>query len=323
MSQKIEDYHQPVMLAECMEGLNIRPDGVYVDVTFGGGGHSRAILERLGQEGRLYAFDRDDDALANSIDDPRFCLIHENFKHLKNFLRLHGVRRIDGLLADLGISSHQIDAAERGFSTRLDGPLDLRMDRREGGTAADLVNAASEQELANILRLYGELPNATALAHAIVKRRTENGERRTENGLSTGNRELGEGIVTTSDLKDAVAALLPRGRENKTLAMIFQALRIEVNGELDALRQMLTQAAEILNPEGRICVMSYHSLEDRLVKNFFRTGNFEGDVIKDFYGNLIAPLTPVNRKPITASNEELQRNNRSRSAKLRIATLSN
>ena len=319
MNQRIEDYHQPVMLAECMEGLNIRPDGVYVDVTFGGGGHSRAILERLGQEGRLYAFDRDDDALANSIDDPRFCLIHENFKHLKNFLRLHGVRRIDGLLADLGISSHQIDDAERGFSTRFDGPLDLRMDRREGGTAADLVNTASEQELANILRLYGELPNATALAHAIVKRRTENGERRTENGLSTENRELSEGIVTTSDLKDAVASLLPRGRENKTLAMIFQALRIEVNGELDALRQMLTQAAEILNPEGRICVMSYHSLEDRLVKNFFRTGNFEGDVIKDFYGNLIAPLTPVNRKPITASNEELQLNNRSRSAKLRIA----
>ena len=301
------------MLAECMEGLNIRPDGVYVDVTFGGGGHSRAILERLGQEGRLYAFDRDDDALANSIDDPRFCLIHENFKHLKNFLRLHGVRRIDGLLADLGISSHQIDDAERGFSTRFDGPLDLRMDRREGGTAADLVNTASEQELANILRLYGELPNATALAHAIVKRRTEN-------GLSTENEvNATMGIVTTGDLKDAVAALLPRGRENKTLAMIFQALRIEVNGELDALRQMLTQAAEILNPEGRICVMSYHSLEDRLVKNFFRTGNFEGDVIKDFYGNLIAPLTPVNRKPITASNEELQLNNRSRSAKLRIA----
>jgi 16S rRNA (cytosine1402-N4)-methyltransferase len=313
MNQRIEDYHQPVMLAECMEGLNIRPDGVYVDVTFGGGGHSRAILERLGQEGRLYAFDRDDDALSNSIDDPRFCLIHENFKHLKNFLRLHGVRRIDGLLADLGISSHQIDDAERGFSTRFDGPLDLRMDRREGGTAADLVNTASEQELANILRLYGELPNATALAHAIVKRRTEN-------GLSTENEvNATMGIVTTGDLKDAVAALLPRGRENKTLAMIFQALRIEVNGELDALRQMLTQAAEILNPEGRICIMSYHSLEDRLVKNFFRTGNFEGEVKKDFYGNLIAPLTPVNRKPITASNEELQLNNRSRSAKLRIA----
>ena len=347
MSQQNEKYHQPVMLAECMDGLAIHPDGVYVDVTFGGGGHSRAILERLGEGGRLYAFDRDSDAIANGIDDPRFCLIHENFKHLKSFLRLNGVRRIDGLLADLGISSHQIDAAERGFSTRLDGPLDLRMDRREGGTAADLVASADENELASILRLYGELPNAAALAHAIVKRRTENGERRTENGerrtengerrtengerrtengerrtengLSTGNRVLSEGIVTTSDLKDAVAALLPRGRENKTLAMIFQALRIEVNGELEALRQMLLQATEILNPGGRLCVMSYHSLEDRLVKNFFRTGNFEGEVEKDFFGNLIAPLSCVTRKPLTATAEELQYNNRARSAKLRVA----
>lgn len=301
MDLRNEDYHQPVMLAECIDGLNIRPDGVYVDVTFGGGGHSRAILQRLGEEGRLYAFDRDSDALANSIDDPRFCLIHENFKHLKSFLRLHGVRRIDGLLADLGISSHQIDAAERGFSTRLDGPLDLRMDRREGGTAADLVNSADEHELASILRLYGELPNAAPLAHAIVIARSE------------------KPIESTAELCDAVRNLLPRGRENKVLAMIFQALRIEVNGELDALRLMLSQAVEILNPEGRICVMSYHSLEDRLVKNFFRTGNFEGDVKKDFFGNLIAPLNPVNRKPITASEQELQHNNRARSAKLRIA----
>lgn len=301
MELRNEDYHQPVMLAECIDGLNIRPDGVYVDVTFGGGGHSRAILQRLGEEGRLYAFDRDSDALANSIDDPRFCLIHENFKHLKSFLRLHGVRRIDGLLADLGISSHQIDAAERGFSTRLDGPLDLRMDRREGGTAADLVNSADEHELASILRLYGELPNAAPLAHAIVIARSE------------------KPIESTAELCDAVRNLLPRGRENKVLAMIFQALRIEVNGELDALRLMLSQAVEILNPEGRICVMSYHSLEDRLVKNFFRTGNFEGDVKKDFFGNLIAPLNPVNRKPITASEQELQQNNRARSAKLRIA----
>jgi len=293
------------MLDECIDGLNIRPDGVYVDVTFGGGGHSRAILERLGDEGRLYAFDRDSDALANSIDDPRFCLIHENFKHLKSFLRLHGVRRIDGLLADLGISSHQIDAAERGFSTRFDGPLDLRMDRREGATAADLVNNADEKELATILRLYGELQNASSLAHAIIVARALNP------------------ITTTSELCDAVGSLLPRGRENKVLAMLFQALRIEVNGELEALRQMLSQAVEILNPEGRICIMSYHSLEDRLVKNFFRTGNFEGDVQKDFYGNLIAPLVPVTRKPITASESELQQNNRARSAKLRIATKGN
>lgn len=293
------------MLDECIDGLNIRPDGVYVDVTFGGGGHSRAILERLGDEGRLYAFDRDSDALANSIDDPRFCLIHENFKHLKSFLRLHGVRRIDGLLADLGISSHQIDAAERGFSTRFDGPLDLRMDRREGVTAADLVNNADEKELATIFRLYGELQNASSLAHAIIVARALNP------------------ITTTSELCDAVGSLLPRGRENKVLAMLFQALRIEVNGELEALRQMLSQAVEILNPEGRICIMSYHSLEDRLVKNFFRTGNFEGDVQKDFYGNLIAPLVPVTRKPITASESELQQNNRARSAKLRIATKGN
>lgn len=290
------------MLAECVDGLNIHPEGVYVDATFGGGGHSRAILEHLDDNGKLYAFDRDGDAVANGIDDPRFCLINENFMHLKSFLRLHGVRRIDGLLADLGISSHQIDAAERGFSTRLDGPLDLRMDRREGGTAADLVAQMDEKELEKVLRLYGELPNAHALAKAIVVAREK------------------EAITTTGGLCEAVRGLLPKGRENKMLAMIFQALRIEVNGELEALRQMLTQAAEILNPEGRICVMSYHSLEDRLVKNFFRTGNFEGEVKKDFYGNLIAPLAPVTRKPVVAGEEELQNNNRARSAKLRIAS---
>lgn len=288
-----------------MEGLDIRPEGVYVDVTFGGGGHSRAILERLGSEGKLYAFDRDDDALANAINDPRFCLIHENFMHVKNFLRLYGVRQIDGLLADLGISSHQIDEAERGFSTRMDGPLDLRMDRREGMTAADLVNSAEENELEKILRLYGELSNAKALAHNIVLARE------------------GEPLSTTGQLVEAVRPLLPRGRENKVLAMLFQALRIEVNGELEALRQMLTQAAELLSDGGRICVMSYHSLEDRLVKNFFKTGNFEGELHKDFYGNIQAPLRMVTRKPIVASEEELQANNRARSAKLRIACKNN
>lgn len=298
-------YHLPVMLEECMEGLNIRPDGIYVDVTFGGGGHSRAILQRLGPDGRLYAFDRDGDALDNGIDDPRFCLINENFKHLKSFLRLNGVRRIDGLLADLGVSSHQIDDGGRGFSTRMDGPLDLRMDRREGTTAADLVNSADEAELERLLRLYGELPNARQMARAIVKWRTENGE--------------AGGIRTTGDLKAAVEYLLPRGRENKTLAMLFQALRIEVNGELDALRSMLEQAVELLNDGGRLCVMSYHSLEDRLVKNFFRTGNFEGELEKDFFGNPQVDLRVVTRKPVTASEEELQRNNRSRSAKLRVA----
>ena len=294
-------YHMPVMVEECLEGLNVRRDGIYVDATFGGGGHSRAILEHLGAEGRLYAFDRDADAAGNAIDDSRFCLIGENFCHLKRFLRLYGVRRIDGLLADLGVSSHQIDEGERGFSTRMDGPLDLRMDRREGRTAADLVNTADESELEQLLRLYGELPNAHQLARAIVERRTESG------------------ISTTGDLKAAVERLLPRGRENKTLAMIFQALRIEVNGELEALRQMLEQAVELLNPGGRICVMSYHSLEDRLVKNYFRAGNFEGEVVKDFYGVPQVELKVVNRKPITASDEELGRNNRARSAKLRVA----
>lgn len=305
-------YHLPVMLDECLEGLALRRDGIYVDTTFGGGGHSRAILEHLGPEGRLYAFDRDGDALRNTIDDPRFCLINENFSHLKNFLRLYGVRRIDGLLADLGVSSHQIDEGERGFSTRTDGPLDLRMDRREGMTAADIVNTWEEADLERLLRLYGELPNARQMARAIVKRRAENAELRAESG------EAG-GIRTTGDLKEAVEHLLPRGRENKTLAMLFQALRIEVNGELEALRQMLTQAVELLNPGGRLCVMSYHSLEDRLVKNFFRTGNFEGELVKDFYGNPQVSLRVVTRKPVTASEEELQRNNRSRSAKLRVA----
>lgn len=301
-------YHVPVMLDECLEGLNIRPDGVYVDVTFGGGGHSRAILQRLGPDGRLYAFDRDGDAARNTIDDERFCLIGENFCHLKRFLRLYGVRRIDGLLADLGVSSHQLDEGERGFSTRMDGPLDLRMDRREGTTAADLVNSASEEELERTLRLYGELPNARQMARAIVKWRTAEAE----------SGEAG-GIRTTGDLKAAVEHLLPRGRENKTLAMLFQALRIKVNGELEALRQMLEQAVELLNPGGRLCVMSYHSLEDRLVKNFFRAGNFDGEVEKDFYGVPQVELKLVSRKPITASDEELQRNNRARSAKLRVA----
>ncbi len=300
--EKLTDgYHLPVMLKECLDGLNIRPDGIYVDVTFGGGGHSRGILQQLGENGHLYAFDQDADALANSIDDPRFTLINENFKHLKNFLRLYGVRHVDGLLADLGVSSHQFDVAERGFSTRFDGPLDLRMDRRNGMTAADLVNNVDEEELSRILALYGELPHAKTWAHAIVTHRNTNA------------------ITTTAQLREAVAHLLPRGRENKTLAMLFQSLRIEVNGELEALQQMLVQATELLNPGGRICVMTYHSLEDRLVKNYFKSGNFEGAIEKDFYGNPLTSLTVVTRKPVTASEEELNHNNRARSAKLRIA----
>lgn len=295
------DYHLPVMLNECIEGLNLRPDGTYVDVTYGGGGHSRAIMQQLGAEGRLLAFDQDADALANAIDDSRFTLIHENFRYLKNYLRLYGVRKVDGILADLGVSSHQFDVAERGFSTRFDGNLDLRMDQRQETTARDIVNNASEKELTQLLRLYGELPNAYQMAKAIVAARAENA------------------IETTFDLREAVGRHLPRGMENKYLAMLFQALRIEVNGELDALRTMLQQAVEVLNPGGRLVVMSYHSLEDRLVKNFFKTGNFEGVLEKDFYGNPIVPLKVVTRKAVTASEEELQRNNRARSAKLRVA----
>ena len=295
------DYHLPVMLNECIEGLNLRPDGTYVDVTYGGGGHSRAIMQRLGAEGRLLAFDQDADALANAIDDSRFTLIHVNFRYLKNYLRLYGVRKVDGILADLGVSSHQFDVAERGFSTRFDGNLDLRMDQRQETTARDVVNNASEKELTQLLRLYGELPNAYQMAKAIVAARAE------------------KAIETTFDLREAVGRHLPRGMENKYLAMLFQALRIEVNGELDALQAMLQQAAELLNPGGRVVVMSYHSLEDRLVKNFFKTGNFEGVLEKDFYGNPIVPLKVVTRKAVTASEEELQRNNRARSAKLRVA----
>ena len=294
------DYHLPVMLNECIEGLNIRPDGTYVDATFGGGGHSRAILSRLGSEGRLIAFDQDADALANALDDARFTLLNENFRHAKSFLRLHGVRKVDGILADLGVSSHQFDVAERGFSTRYDGALDLRMDQRQELTARDIVNTADEQELTRLLRLYGELPNAYQMAKAIVAARAT------------------KSIETTFELREAVSHHLPRGMENKYLAMLFQALRIEVNGELDALQALLRQAVELLNPGGRVVVMSYHSLEDRLVKNFFKTGNFEGVLEKDFYGNPIVPLRVVTRKAVTASEEELQRNNRARSAKLRI-----
>ncbi len=294
-----DEYHKPVMLREAVDGLNIRPDGTYVDVTFGGGGHSRAIMECLGNGGRLYAFDQDEDARQNAIDDPRFTLIGENFRYLKNYLRLHGVRQVDGVLADLGVSSHQFDVAERGFSTRFDGELDLRMDRRGDTTARDLVNSLDEEGLARILKLYGELPNARQMARAIVKARGENE------------------IVTTGDLKEAVRRHLPKGMENKYLAMLFQALRIEVNGELEALREMLVQAAELLPVGGRLVVISYHSLEDRLVKNFMRSGNFEGVVEKDFYGN---PLVPMKQLLSTgASAEEVAQNGRARSARLRVA----
>ena len=293
------EYHKPVMLGEAIEGLAIRSEGTYVDVTFGGGGHSRAIMERLGPEGRLYAFDQDEDARRNAIDDPRFTLIGENFRYLKNYLRLYGVRHVNGVLADLGVSSHQFDVAERGFSTRFDGELDLRMDRRGDTTARDLVNSLDEEGLTRILKLYGELPNAKQMAKAIVKAR--------------GDKE----IATTGDLKEAVSRHLPHKMENKYLAMLFQALRIEVNGELEALREMLVQATELLPVGGRLVVISYHSLEDRLVKNYMRSVNFEGVVEKDFYGNPLAPLRQLVSTAATA--EEVAANSRARSARLRVA----
>lgn len=295
------EYHQPVMLSESVEGLNIQPEGTYVDVTFGGGGHSRAIMQQLGEGGRLLAFDQDADALQNSINDTRFTLIHENFKHLKAFLRLNGVRQIDGLIADLGVSSHQFDEASRGFSTRFDAALDLRMDQRQALSAQALVNDYEEADLAKVLTLYGELPNARAMAKSICTQRRE------------------APITTTFELREAVKRHLPHGQENKFLAMLFQALRIEVNGELEALQMMLEQSAQVLRPGGRLVVIAYHSLEDRLVKNFIKTGNFEGKLEKDFFGNPLTPFTQISRKAITPSEEELQRNNRSRSAKLRIA----
>ncbi len=301
------EYHIPVMLNEALEGLSLRSDGTYVDVTFGGGGHSRAILERLGEGGRLYAFDQDEDAARrvesgewSTESDAQFIFINENFKYLKNFLRLHGVRKVDGILADLGVSSHQFDEGERGFSSRFDGPLDLRMDRRGDVTAADLVNTLDEESLGRLLKLYGELPNARQMAKAIVRTRAE------------------KAIVTTSDLKGAVSHHLPRGMENKYLAMLFQALRIEVNGELEALKEMLQQSCEVLADGGRLVVISYHSLEDRLVKNFMKSGNFEGKIEKDFYGNVLSPIRMVSRGAIQAGEAELAQNNRARSAKLRV-----
>ena len=305
-------YHRPVMLAEAIEGLALRPDGTYVDVTFGGGGHSRAILMGLGAEGRLFAFDQDEDA-ARRVESgewrvesgewkvesgAQFTFIGENFRHLKAFLRLHGVRQVDGVLADLGVSSHQFDTAGRGFSTRLDGELDMRMDRKGDVTARDLVNSMEEDDLARLLKMYGELPNARQMARAIVTARGE------------------KSIDTTMELRAAVSRHLPKGMENKYLAMLFQALRIEVNGELEALKEMLRQSAEVLVAGGRLVVISYHSLEDRLVKNFMRSGNFEGVVEKDFYGNPLSPMRGL--KKCSATEAEVAENNRARSAMLRV-----
>ena len=293
-------YHNPVMLNECIGGLSINPAGVYADVTFGGGGHSRAILDRL-TTGHLYAFDQDEDAAANAFDDERFTFIPQNFRYFKNFIQLYHGGQIDGVLADLGVSSHQFDTPEKGFSTRFDGPLDMRMSQMTPNDAATVVNTYDHADLTRILRLYGEMQQPNLIASDIVMAR--------EN----------EPIETTEQLKTAVQRRLPRGKENKVLAQLFQALRIEVNQELDALSAFLSQCADVLRPGGRLVVMSYHSLEDRIVKNFMKTGNAEGKEEKDFYGNLLTPYHIITRKPIVPSDEETESNSRARSAKLRIA----
>lgn len=294
-------YHVPVMLQECMDALAIKPDGVYVDVTFGGGGHSRAILQRLGDGGRLIAFDQDPDAIHNAIDDPRFTLVHHNFRFLKNNLRLLGVKEVDGILADLGVSSHQFDSPDRGFSIRYDADLDMRMDKVSELDAKMVLQTYPEAELHRVFGMYGEIQNARTLSKTIVTAR------------------LNGGIETVSDLKEVIKPLVPRGKEHKYHAQVFQALRIEVNKELDVLQEFLEQTVSVLKPGGRLVVMSYHSLEDRLVKNFMQKGKFRGEVEKDFFGNEIKPFRVVSRKAITAGAAELELNNRARSAKLRVA----
>jgi len=289
------------MLQECIEALDIKPDGTYVDVTFGGGGHSREIMKHLGKGGRLIAFDQDADAQRNAIEDDRFVFVDQNFRYLKNFCRLHGAIPVDGILADLGVSSHQFDEADRGFSIRFDAELDMRMNQASELTAKQVVNTYAEADLHRIFGIYGEIQNAKSLARTIATAR------------------LNGPLSTIADLKNAIAGLTPRGKENKYLAQVFQALRIEVNQELEALKEFLTQSAEVLGTGGRLVVMSYHSLEDRLVKNFIAKGKFSGEVEKDFYGNDQKPLTAVSRGAITATEEEIIENNRARSAKLRIA----
>ena len=292
------------MLAECIRELAIDPTGTYVDVTFGGGGHSKEILSHL-TTGRLLAFDQDEDAKKESkkIDAPNFTFIEANFRFLEKYLRLHGVRKVDGILADLGISSHQIDTAERGFSTRFDAELDMRMNQQSAFTARDVVNTYPVEKLHRILGQYGELKNARTAAQAIVAARSA------------------KEIITINDLKHSLQNLLPRGKENKYLAQVFQALRIEVNEEMQALEDFLKDTPKVLKPNGRLVIMSYHSLEDRPVKNFLRSGKFRGEVEKDFYGNDIKPLQALTRKPIEATAEEVSENPRARSAKLRVATI--
>ncbi len=301
MSEQETTYHVPVLLKQSVDGMNIRPDGTYVDVTFGGGGHSREILSRLGEGGRLLGFDQDEDAEGNIPADKHFTFVRSNFRYLHNFLRYHGIEEIDALLADLGVSSHHFDDSERGFSFRFDGALDMRMNKRAGMTAADVVNNYEEERLADIFYLYGELKNSRKLASVLVKARAT------------------KRIATIGEFLEVVKPLFGREREKKELAKVFQALRIEVNREMEALKEMLQAATEALKPGGRLVVITYHSLEDRLVKNLMKTGNMEGKAEKDFFGNVQTPYRPVNNKVIVADEEEVARNPRSRSAKLRIA----
>jgi 16S rRNA (cytosine1402-N4)-methyltransferase len=293
-------YHNPVLLHESVEGLNLRPNGTYVDVTFGGGGHSKHILSQL-ENGHLFGFDQDQDAANNIIADDRFTFIPQNFKYLKNFLLLHNQKEVDGILADLGVSSHQFDVATKGFSIRFDGDLDMRMDQNNPVKAADIINAYSPEDLAKLFTNYGELNNAYRIALSIVEARTS------------------KPIQTTSDLKEAIRKHLPFGKENKVLAQLFQALRIEVNQEMQALESLLLQSIAILKPGGRLVVISYHSLEDRMVKNFMKSGKLSGEAEKDFFGNNLSPFKLISRKAIVPSEQEINENNRARSARLRIA----
>ena len=301
MTITAETYHVPVLLNESIDGLNIKPDGVYVDVTFGGGGHSREILRRLGKNGHLYSFDQDADAERNIVHDERFTFVRSNFRYISNWMRYYGVEHIEGLLADLGVSSHHFDDAERGFSFRFDAPLDMRMNKRAGITAADVINDYDAKRLADVLYLYGELKQSRRIAEALVACRSQ------------------KKIVTTGDLLAATDKLFQREREKKEQTKLFQALRIEVNHEMDALRDMLKGATQLLGEGGRLSVITYHSLEDRIVKNVMRAGNAEGRIEQDFYGRVASPFRTVNNKVITPSDEELERNPRSRSAKLRVA----
>ena len=301
MGKTAETYHVPVLLQESIDGLNIKSDGIYVDVTFGGGGHSREILSRLGKNGHLYSFDQDADAEKNIIADDRFTFVRSNFRYLRNWMRYYGVETIDGLLADLGVSSHHFDDETRGFSFRFDAPLDMRMNKRAGKTAADIVNEYDEAKLADVFFLYGELKNSRRIANAIAAYRQQ------------------KRIETTGDLMAATEKLMRTEKEKKDLARLFQALRIEVNHEMDALRDMLNSASQLLKNGGRLSVITYHSLEDRIVKNVMKAGNAEGKIEKDFFGRVSSPFRLVNNKVITPQEDELQNNPRSRSAKLRIA----